>query len=110
MNGTHKYVVSSTLKSADWDPATILPGYRADAIRDLKHQVDGKIYVSGSATLVRAMLADELVDELHLFVFPLAFGSGLRLFGDDAAPVRLALASSEAYDNGVLHLTYAPAD
>ena len=110
MNGTHKYVVSSTLKSANWGPATILPGYSADAIRDLKHQVDGKIYVSGSATLVRAMLADELVDELHLFVFPLALGSGLRLFGDDAAPIRLALASSEAYGNGVLHLAYTPAE
>ncbi len=108
-NNTHKYVVSSTLKSADWGPATIVPGYSAEAIRDLKDRVDGKIYVSGSATLVRALLADGLVDELHLFVFPLALGSGLRLFGDGAAPVRLALAGSEAYDSGVLHLTYSPA-
>ena len=86
-----------------------MPGYSAEAIHDLKDRVDGKIYVSGSATLVRALLADGLVDELHLFVFPLALGSGLRLFGDGAAPVTLALAGSEAYDSGVLHLTYSPA-
>jgi dihydrofolate reductase len=54
------------------------------------------------------MLADGLVDELHLFVFPLTLGSGQRLFAD-GAPAKLALAGCEAYDNGVVHLTYAPA-
>jgi dihydrofolate reductase len=108
MNDTPKYVVSSTLRSADWKNSSVLGPYSAEAIRDLKTRVDGKIYVSGSATLVRAMLADGLVDELHLFVYPLAFGSGLRLFADGAT-VKLALAGHEAYDNGVLHLTYAPA-
>ncbi len=108
MNDTPKYVVSSTLRSADWKNSSVLGPYSAEAIRDLKNRVDGKIYVSGSATLVRAMLADGLVDELHLFVYPLALGSGLRLFGDGAT-VKLALAGHEAYDNGVLHLTYTPA-
>ena len=70
--------------------------------------MDGKIYVSGSGTLVRAMLADELVDELHLFVFPLTLGSGQRLFAD-GFKVKLALAGCEAYDSGVLHVTYTPA-
>jgi dihydrofolate reductase len=55
------------------------------------------------------MLADTLVDELHLFVFPLALGSGERLFADDS-PTKLALAGAEAYDSGVVHLTYRPAD
>ena len=67
------------------------------------------LYVSGSATLVRALLADGLVDELHLFVFPLALGAGLRLFPEGGAPVKLALGGSEAYDSGVVHLTYVPA-
>jgi dihydrofolate reductase len=70
--------------------------------------VNGKIYVSGSGTLVRAMLADGLVDEPHLFVFPLVLGSGLRLF-DDGTAVKLNLAGYEAYDSGVLHLTYTQA-
>ena len=109
MNDTPKYVVSATLQHADWKNSSVLGPYRADAIRDLKNRVNGRIYVSGSATLVRALLADGLVDELHLFVFPLALGSGLRLFADGGAPVKLALAGSEAYDSGVLHVTYTPA-
>jgi dihydrofolate reductase len=59
--------------------------------------------------LVRALLADGLVDELHLFVFPLAQGTGQRLFADSGPAIKLALAGSEAYSNGALHLTYRPA-
>lgn len=109
MNDTPKYVVSSTLKSADWNNSTILGPYSAEAIRDLKDNVDGGIYVSGSGTLVRALLADGLVDELHLFVFPLTLGTGQRLFADDTAGIKLALAGSETYANGALHLAYTPA-
>ena len=99
-NDTPKYVVSSTLPSADWKNSSVLGPYSAGAIRDFKDRVDGKIYVSGSGTLVRAMLADGLVDELHLFVYPVALGSGQRLFADGAT-AKLALAGCEAYDNGV---------
>jgi dihydrofolate reductase len=62
--------------------AKILGPYSPDAIGDLKARVDGDQYVSGSATLVRAMLAEALVDALHLFVFPMALGAGLRLFAE----------------------------
>ena len=62
-----------------------------------------------SGTLVRALLADGLVDELHLFVFPLAQGAGQRLFAAGGPAIRLALAGSEPYSNGALHLTYRPA-
>jgi dihydrofolate reductase len=108
MNETPKYVVSSKLQSADWNNSSILGAYSADAIRDLKDRVDGKIYVSGSGTLVQGLLADGLADELHLFVFPLALGSGQRLFADGAT-AKLALAGCEAFDSGVLHVTYTPA-
>ena len=107
-NDTPKYVVSSTLLSAAWKNSSVLGPYSASAIRELKGRVDGKIYVSGSGTLVRAMLADGLVDELHLFVFPLALGSGPRLFAE-GAKVKLALAACEAYDSGVVHLAYTQA-
>ena len=107
-NDTAKYVVSSTLQSADWKNSSVLGPYSASAIRELKDRVDGKIYVSGSGTLVRAMLTDGLVDELHLFVYPVVLGAGQRLFGDGAT-IKLALAGTEAYGNGVLHLTYTPA-
>jgi dihydrofolate reductase len=106
-NETPKYVVSGTLQTADWSNSTILGPYGADAIRDLKDRVEGDIYVSGSGTLVRGLLADGLVDELHLFVFPLALGAGKRLFAEEA--IKLALATSDSYDNGVVHLAYRPA-
>ena len=65
-NDTIKYVVSATLTSATWRNSKIMGPYDPGAIRSLKDEVDGDLYVSGSGTLVRAMLADGLVDELHL--------------------------------------------
>jgi dihydrofolate reductase len=108
-NDTTKYVVSGTLTTATWRNSKIVGPYGADTIRGLKDEVDGDIYVSGSTTLVRAMLADGLVDELDLFVYPLTRGSGPRLFPDGAAPAKLSLAACESYDNGVVYLAYRPA-
>ncbi|MFL5823384.1 MAG: dihydrofolate reductase family protein [Solirubrobacteraceae bacterium] len=110
MNETPKYVVSASLQSADWNNSTILGGYDAQTLRDLKERVDGDLYVSGSGTLVRAMLSDGLVDELHLFVFPLTLGSGQRLFADGQSQIRFTLADTDAYSTGVLHLGYRPAE
>ncbi|HLY49772.1 MAG TPA: dihydrofolate reductase family protein [Solirubrobacteraceae bacterium] len=108
MNETQKYVVSATLQDAEWSNSTLLGGYDAEAIRRLKGEVDGHIYVSGSGTLVRAMLADGLVDELHLFVFPLTLGAGKRLFPEGSS-LKLSLAGADSYDSGVVHLAYRPA-
>ncbi|HEY3461905.1 MAG TPA: dihydrofolate reductase family protein [Gaiellaceae bacterium] len=107
-NDTQKYVVSSTPAEPTWRNSTILGPYDAEAIRRLKDEIEGDVYVSGSGTLVRAMLADGLVDELHLFVFPLTRGTGPRLLAENAAPLTLSLTACEAYDNGVIHLGYAP--
>jgi len=106
MNESTKYVVSSTLQSAGWNNSEIVGPYSAESIRALKDSVDGNLYVSGSATLVAALLADGLVDELHLFVFPLTLGAGMRLFGEGSAPARLALDHVESYQSGVVHLSY----
>jgi dihydrofolate reductase len=107
-NETKKYVVSSTLTNATWNNSEVLGPYDPDAIRSLKGDVDGDIYVSGSGTLVRAMLADGLIDDLHLFVYPLTRGSGPRLFDTGDAPGKLSLATSDTYDNGVVYLNYRP--
>ena len=107
-NDTTKYVVSSTLTTGTWRNSQIVGPYDAGAIRSLKDEVDGDLYVSGSGTLVRAMLADGLIDGLHLFVYPLTRGSGPRLFPDGAAPSTLSLAASDSYDNGVVYLAYRP--
>jgi dihydrofolate reductase len=107
-NDTTKYVVSGTLSDPTWRNSTVVGPYDAGAIRRLKDEVDGDLYVSGSVTLVRGLLADGLVDGLHLFVYPLTRGSGPRLFTEDAAPGKLSLAAGETYDNGVVYLGYRP--
>lgn len=109
MNDSTKFVVSSTLRSGDWSNTTILGPYDRDAIAGLKHRSERDLYVSGSTTLVRALLADGLVDELHLFLYPVALGSGARLFGEGGAPAKLDLAAAEPYTSGVVHLDYRPA-
>jgi dihydrofolate reductase len=106
-NDTTKYVVSGTLTNATWRNSEIVGPYDPEAIRRLKDEA-GDLYVSGSGTLVRAMLGDGLVDELHLFVYPLTRGSGPRLFPEDAAPAGFSLAASESYENGVVYLAYRP--
>jgi len=107
-NDTQKYVVSSTLTEPTWRNSTVLAPYDPSTIRRLKDEVDGDLYVSGSGTLVRAMLDDGLVDELHLFVFPLTLGAGGRLFPEDAPAATFTLAGAEGYANGAVHLAYAP--
>jgi dihydrofolate reductase len=107
-NDTTKYVVSSTLTDPTWRNSQVIGPYDPEAIRRLKDEVDGHLYVSGSVTLVRAMLDDGLVDELALFVYPLTLGTGPRLLAEGAQPHKLSLANAETYDNGVVHLAYRP--
>ena len=109
-NGSRKYVVSTTLADADavWSNSTVLGGYAATRMRALKRSVAGDLYVSGSVTLVRALLADGLVDELHLFVYPVALGGGTRLFPEGGARRPLSLLGADTLSNGVMHVIYGP--
>ena len=108
-NETHKYVVGSREPNVEWGPTTRLGQFDPSVIRKLKDETEGSIYVSGSGTLVRALLREGLVDDLHLFVYPVALGKGKRLWGDEVDPAKLALAEHEVYNNGVVHLAYRPA-
>lgn len=108
-NDTIKYVVSGTLTEPTWRNTELVGAYDADALRALKERIGGDLYVSGSGTLVRGLLADGLVDELHLFVFPLTRGQGPRLLVDGAEPARFELAACDAYPNGVVYLSYRSA-
>ena len=107
-NEVRKYVVSSTLTEATWNNSEVVGPYDPERLRRLKDEVDGDLYVSGSGTLVRAMLDDGLVDELHLFVFPVTRGSGPRLFPDGAAERTFDVARTDVYPNGVVYLAYRP--
>jgi dihydrofolate reductase len=105
-NDTKKYVVSGTLTDPTWRNSEVVGAYDPATIRKLKDEA-GDLYVSGSITLVRALLADGLIDGLHLFVYPLTRGSGPRLF-EEAGESKLARETVETYDNGVLYLNYRP--
>ncbi|WP_129667861.1 dihydrofolate reductase family protein [Phytoactinopolyspora endophytica] len=107
-NDTAKYVVSATLTTTTWRNSKIIGQYDPTVIQTLKEEAGGDIFTSASGTLVRAMLADGLVDELHLFVYPLTRGSGPRLFAEGAEPGTMSLVGCESYENGVLYLTYRP--
>lgn len=107
-NDTEKLVVGANEPAQEWANTTRLGGYDPDVIRRLKAERDGVLYVSGSGRLVRGLLAEGLVDELHLFVYPVALGAGER-FWVQGAETRLALHAQDVYSNGVVHLLYGPA-
>src|SRR3954469_24380900 len=109
-NSMPKYVVSSTLKSADWNNSTILSGEVPDEVRKLKDELDGVILVHGSAQLVQTLLEHDLVDELRLMVFPVVLGSGKRLFGETTDKKKLELTNSKTVGDGVTILTLRPSD
>ena len=111
-NDTVKYVVSSTLAGSTpaepvWQNSELIGGYDAARIAELREK--SALYVSGSGTLVRALLADGLVDDLHLFVYPVTRSAGPRLFDESVAPATWRRAGIEVYDNGVTYLHLTPA-
>ena len=108
-NDTTKYVVSSTLTTPTWRNSEIIGTYDAKRIQQLKEESARGLYVSGSGTLVRALIADGLVDELHLFVYPVTRAAGPRLFDESLPPARWTRADAAFYDNGVTYLKLTPA-
>jgi dihydrofolate reductase len=106
MNTMPKYVYSTTLESADWQNTTVLSGAFAADIAKVKEDVDGVILVAGSARLVQGLIANDLLDELRLMVFPVTLGGGLRLFAEDGRKVPLTLADARTVGAGVQLLTY----
>ncbi|MBF6347761.1 MULTISPECIES: dihydrofolate reductase family protein [Nocardia] len=108
-NETTKYVVGAQAPRAEWANSVSLGAYDPGKIRELKADTDGTIYISGSGTLVRALLAEGLVDDLHLFVYPVVLGKGAKLFADGAGTTTLELRAHDVYANGVVHLDYGPA-
>jgi len=106
LNATPKYVASRTLTEAAWPGTRILSTDVVDAVRGLRAGEDGDIAVLGSGVLCRALLAEDLVDEIRLFVHPLLLGSGKRLFGELPVPRRLALRSVARTDLGTVALVY----
>jgi dihydrofolate reductase len=110
MNNLPKYVVSDSLDSSDWNNTTVIKGSNLKKELTALRKKDGaNINVTGSGVLVRSLLEQDLLDEIHLFVFPLAVGKGKRLFEDLGSQIDLKLNSSDALPNGVLHVVYSKA-
>jgi dihydrofolate reductase len=109
MNTMPKYVYSRTLGTAEWQNTTVLSGDFADDMRRVKDEVDGVTLVAGSAALVQGLIANDLLDELRLMVFPVTLGGGKRLFADDGRKVPLALSDARTVGAGVQILTYTRA-
>jgi len=107
INQLPKYVVSRDLQKVEWNNSHILRDVAKD-VAALKKSDGGDILVYGSATLVRALLHHDLIDELRLMLYPLSIGGGLRLFDDSRELKKFALKHSRAIDNGVLILEYQP--
>ena len=109
MNNIPKLVVSTTLKTAAWRNATLISGNVAQELRRLKQQPGKHISITGSGTLVRSLLRDNVLDELRLLVHPIVVGSGKRLFEDVSGRLALKLVDAKTFSTGVLYLSYAPA-
>jgi len=105
-NDTEKFVVGSREPAEEWSNTTRFGPYDAEKLREFKESRDGAVYISGSGRLVRGLIADGLLDELHLFMYPVALGSGERRFADELA--KFELRESDVYENGVVHLCLAP--
>jgi dihydrofolate reductase len=108
-NNMPKYVVSSTLKTADWKNSTILKGDVVKEVTALKQRLKGNIGVHGSARLAQTLLEHDLVDELVLMVYPVILGSGKRLFGETTDKKSFKLVDSRTVGDGVAILIYKAA-
>jgi dihydrofolate reductase len=106
MNAPKKYVVSKTLKEPTWRDTTIIRDNVIESVRALKAQPGKSILTDGSSQLVHALLAHDLVDELHLTLYPLTLGSGKRAF-PNGVHATFRLTSATPYPSGVVGLHYA---
>jgi dihydrofolate reductase len=106
VNAPKKYVVSSTLEKPIWRNTTIIRDNVIESVRALKNQPGRNILTDGSSQLVHALLEHNLVDELHLLVYPITLGSGKRLLPSGLHQT-FSLRAATPYPSGVVRLHYA---
>jgi len=106
LNSARKHVASRTLRSVDWNNSTLIKGDVATYVSELKKQSGPEIQVHGSGDLLQTLLKNDLVDELHVWTFPVVLGSGKRLFADGAVPAGLKVDAVTTSTTGVVIATY----
>jgi dihydrofolate reductase len=110
LNEATKYVVSSTLRTLDWQNTRVVTGDIAAGVSRIKDEPGPELQAYGSGQLVRTLLETRgLVDELRLLIFPLVLGKGKRLFGERSALAGWELVRSTSSTTGVLMATYRAA-
>ncbi|MFP8885864.1 dihydrofolate reductase family protein [Streptomyces mangrovi] len=108
MNDTPKTVISDSLTESPWENVAVAGGDLTETVNRLKAQPGGDIITYGGGTLVRNLIARGLLDELHLFVNPVALGAGMPVFPDTGAHHRLSLVAARPFDCGITALHYEP--
>ena len=108
MNDTPKVLVSTQVTDADWGDTTVISGDVAARVRELKQHPGGTINVQASPTLVRFLLGESLLDELHLLIHPVILGTGQRLFDGIGAPSPFEVIDTARFTTGVISLRLAP--
>ena len=106
LNAARKHVASRTLQSVDWNNSTLIKGDVAKYVADLKKASGPEIQVHGSGDLIQTLLRNDLVDEMHLWTFPVVLGTGKRLFADGAIPAGLEAVDIKTSGTGVVMATY----
>jgi dihydrofolate reductase len=105
-NSMPKYVISSTLRDPEWNNTTVLRGDVVEEVTKLKAKYEGDIVVHGSPLLAQTLIENDLVDAIHLQVYPIIVGAGKRLFAETSATKRLRLAEARTVGEGVHLLIY----
>lgn len=108
MNSMPKYVASTTLSELAWSNSTLIQGDVPAGVAKLKRGEGGPLLVAGSGTLVHSLMAQGLIDEYRLMIFPVVLGSGMRLFPESPDKTVLALADTQTFESGVVVQTYHP--
>lgn len=108
LNSMPKFVASSTLEKVDWNNSRLIKENVVEEISKLKQQSGGNIQMTGSATLVQALMQTDLIDEYRLMVYPVVLGSGKRLFRNGSEKKILRLVETKSFSSGVVVLTYQP--
>ena len=109
LNNAKKYVASRTLRAVDWQNSVLLEGDVTTAVAGLKEHPGPEIQVHGSSNLLQTLIKDGLIDEYHVWTFPVLLGSGKRLFADGTIPIGLKLVDTKTSTTGVVIATYEPA-
>jgi dihydrofolate reductase len=111
LNNTQKYVASRTLKEPlPWQNSTLLQGDVAQAVAQIKKELDKDLVILGSGVLIQSLMLHNLIDEYVLLIHPLILGSGRRLFADSGAFATLRLIDTKTATTGVVILTYQPSE